>query len=30
MFKEEVVPNDLVIVDKAIKDFYGPIKKEAK
>lgn len=30
MFKEEVVPNDLVIVDKAIKDFYGPTKKETK
>ena len=28
MFKEETVPNDLVIVDKAIKDFYGPVKKE--
>lgn len=28
MFKEETVPNDLVIVDKAIKDFYGPTKKE--
>jgi NAD kinase len=30
MFKTEVVPNDLVIVDKAIKDFYGPTKKETK
>ena len=30
MFKEETVPNDLVIVDKAIKDFYGPVKKETK
>lgn len=30
MFKEETVPNDLEIVDKAIKDFYGPLKKETK
>lgn len=28
MFATETVPNDLVIVDKAIKDFYGPVKKE--
>jgi NAD kinase len=30
MFKTDTVPNDLVIVDKAIKDFYGPTKKETK
>lgn len=30
MFATDTVPNDLVIVDKAIKDFYGPIKKETK
>ena len=27
MFKTDTVPNDLVIVDKAIKDFYGPNKE---
>lgn len=30
MFDEETVPNDLKIVDKAIRDFYGKQKKEAK
>jgi NAD kinase len=30
MFKTDTVPNDLVIVDKAIKDFYGPVKGATK
>jgi hypothetical protein len=30
MFKEETVPNDLKVVDKAIKDYFGPVKKETK
>lgn len=30
MFKEEIVPNDLKIVDEAIRKYFAPVKKEAK
>jgi len=30
MFNEETIPNDLKLVDTAVREFYGPIKKTTK